>query len=236
MCYSNSSTSTTQQLAARYQKLVPGQPIELQYHFASGFQFPNWHVITNDAVLQQMRWGLLPKWYTGANWAAFAAKTLNARIETCAEKASFKHLIDSQRCLVPSTGFFDWQTKGKHKIPFYIRSKEQEVFSIAGLHDTWLDPRSGAFVQTFTLLTTQANELMSQIHNEKQRMPIVLCAAEEQDWLSGAIGLEHILDRAKIELEAWEIDKKIVQGSNPNSQTVQQPFANHFEEQLGLFD
>jgi putative SOS response-associated peptidase YedK len=236
MCYSNSSTSTTLQLAERYQKLVPGKPIEIQHYFASGFEFPQWPIITKDATIEQMRWGLLPHWFAAANWTAFAAKTLNARIETCSEKASFKHLIQSKRCIVPSNGFFDWQAKGKHKIPFYIRSKEQEIFSIAGLFDTWLDPRTGIQLQTFTLLTTQANELMAHIHNVKQRMPVVLSAAEEQAWLSGALTLAQIIDRNKIQLEAWEIDKKIIKGPQANSALVSQPNTNYFEEQMGLFD
>lgn len=236
MCYSNSSTSTTQQLAERYKKLQPRQPIELQYYFASGFQFPEWHTITNDQTLQQMRWGLLPRWFGGSNPIEFASKTLNARLETAAEKASFKHLLTSNRCLVPSTGFFEWQTIGKKKVPFYIKHNSQPVFSIAGLFDTWLDPKTGIKVQTFTILTTQANTLMAEIHNSKQRMPLILNQNEEATWLNGLVQPETFADRSKLALVAWEIDKKTVLGKNANVQTINQPFSNRFEEQLGLFD
>jgi putative SOS response-associated peptidase YedK len=236
MCYSNSSTSTTQQLAERYSKLVPSQPIELSYYFASGFQFPNWHVVNNDEVLQQMRWGLLPNWYRGANWIDFASKTLNARIESCHEKASFKALIETNRCLVPSSGFFEWHTKAKIKTPHFIKMKNQSVFSIAGLYDTWLDPTSGAIEQTFTILTTAANVLMSQIHNSKQRMPLILMQHEEVDWLNGNLALAQVADRSDLELEAWEINKKIVLGPTANSKEVSQKFYNFSSKQRSLFD
>jgi putative SOS response-associated peptidase YedK len=236
MCYSNSSTSTTLQLAERYQKLLPGKPIELQYYFASGFQFPSWNIITNAPNLEQMRWGLLPKWYSGSNWMDFASKTLNARIETCHEKASFKHLVDSKRCLVPSSGFFEWQTNGKLKKPYFIRSKDHAIFSIAGLFDNWLDPNTGAFEQTFTILTTTANALMAEIHNSKLRMPLILSPHEEVDWLSGhALGPE-LSDRSQLNLEAWEIDKKCILGPEANSEKISQRYCNNLPEQKGLFD
>ena len=236
MCYSNSSTSTTLQLAERYQKLLPGKPIELQYYFASGFQFPSWNIITNAPNLEQMRWGLLPKWYSGSNWMDFASKTLNARVETCHEKASFKHLVGTKRCLVPSSGFFEWQTNGKHKKPYFIRTKDQTIFSIAGLYDTWLDPNTGAFEQTFTILTTTANALMAEIHNSKRRMPLILSPHEEADWLSGhALGPE-FSDRSQLNLEAWEIDKKCILGSEANSEKISQRYCNNLPEQKGLFD
>ncbi|MDP4596175.1 MAG: SOS response-associated peptidase [Crocinitomicaceae bacterium] len=236
MCYSNSSTSTTQQLAERYSKLVPGKPIELNYYFASGFQFPNWHVVTNDAVLQQMRWGLLPNWYRGSNWLDFAAKTLNARLETCTEKASFRHLVQSNRCLIPSTGFFEWQSKGKLKIPYFIKAINQPVFSIAGLYDTWFNTSTGAQEKTFTILTTEAIALMAEIHNTKQRMPLVLAPNEESGWLNGALALQDVSNRANIELEAWEVEKKLILGPSANSLQVSQRYCNNLAVQKGLFD
>ena len=236
MCYSNLSTSTTLQLAERYQKLLPGKPIELQYYFASGFQFPSWNIITNAPNLAQMRWGLLPKWYSGSNWMDFASKTLNARIETCHEKASFKHLVGTKRCLVPSSGFFEWQTNGKLKKPYFIRTKDHAIFSIAGLYDNWLDPNTGAFEQTFTILTTTANALMAEIHNSKQRMPLILSPNEEADWLSGhALGPD-LSDRSQLNLEAWEIDKKRILGPEANSELISQRYCNNLPEQKGLFD
>lgn len=236
MCYSNSSTSTTLQLAERYQKLKPVAAPELQYYFASGFHFPRWNIITNDETLQQMRWGLLPNWYKGGNWMDFAAKTLNARVETCAEKASFKHLISSKRCLVPSNGFFEWHTAGKLKIPYFITDPKQEIFSIAGIYDNWLDQTTGAFENTFTILTTEANPLMAEIHNAKKRMPLVLQHFEEHAWLNGELAIQQVMDRNDIQLEAWEVDKRILLSANANNSHVSQPYLNSEGIQKGLFD
>lgn len=236
MCYSNSSTSTTQQLAERYQKLLPGQPIELQYYFASGFQFPQWPIITNDQLMQQMRWGLLPRWFSGPNPIEFASKTLNARLESAAEKASFKHLLTSSRCLVPSTGFFEWQTNGKNKQPYLIKDPAQSIFSIAGLFDTWLNPSSGQKEQTFTILTTQANALMAEIHNSKLRMPLVLGPNEEKGWLAGLLQPAELSDRSSIQLEAWPVDKQIILGPNANQAAAHHRYYNSFGQQKSLFD
>ena len=236
MCYSNSSTSTTTQLAERYQKLKLIAAPDLQYYFASGFHFPRWNIITNDESLQQMRWGLLPNWFKGANWKEFASKTLNARIETCTEKASFKHLINSKRCLVPSSGFFEWQTAGKLKIPYFIADPKQAIFSIAGIYDSWLDHATGAIENTFTIFTTEANPLMAEIHNTKKRMPLILATNEEDSWLAGKLSLENIMDRSAIQLEAWEVDKRIILSSNANISMVSQRYQNPQGIQKGLFD
>lgn len=236
MCYSNSSTSTTQQLAERYQKLLPGQPIELQYYFASGFQFPQWPIITNDQLMQQMRWGLLPRWFSGPNPIEFASKTLNARLESAAEKASFKHLLTSSRCLVPSTGFFEWQTNGKNKQPYLIKDPAQSIFSIAGLFDTWLNPTSGQKEQTFTILTTQANALMAEIHNSKLRMPLVLGPNEEKGWLAGLLQPAELSDRSSIQLEAWPVDKQIILGPNANQAAAHHRYYSPIGQQKSLFD
>jgi putative SOS response-associated peptidase YedK len=166
----------------------------------------------------------------------FASKTLNARIETCAEKASFRHLIGSKRCLVPSSGFFEWQTAGKLKIPYFITDPKQEIFSIAGIYDSWLDHSTGALENTFTILTTAANPLMAEIHNTKKRMPLILATNEEDAWLAGKLSLENIMDRSAIQLEAWEVDKRIILSSNANISMVSQRYQNPQGIQKGLFD
>ncbi len=236
MCYSNSSTSSTQQLAERYHKLVPAKPVEWRYFFASGFQFPIWNIITNDTVIKEMRWGLLPHWYGGGDWYNFASKTLNARIETCFEKASFKHLVQSNRCLVPSTGFFEWQTREKIKIPYFVNLRDQPIFSIAGLYDQWLNPSTGERSTSFTILTTKANALMEEIHNIKHRMPLILQAHEEKDWLYGTPNWSELSDRSDLQLEAWPVSKKIISGPNANSPSVILKHEYNFGEQKGLFD
>jgi len=111
---------------------------------------------------------------------------LNARIETLNEKPSFKDVIQN-RCLIIADGFYEWQwlTKsGSRKQKYLITLPKEELFAFAGLYSEWTDSE-GAVLNSYTMVTTQANELMSEIHNTKQRMPIILKQEDEQHWLNG---------------------------------------------------
>jgi putative SOS response-associated peptidase YedK len=209
---------------------------EKPIYFASGFTFPAWRIVTQEESLQTMHWGLIPAWFKGADYTEIAAKTLNARIETVNEKASFKHLLHRQECIVPSTGFFEWQTIGKEKIPFFIYPSKGEILSLAGLFDQWQDPVSGKIKKTFTVLTCPANELMAEIHNSKKRMPVLLKPEQEIDWLQGKLDLDILQNPVdSIFIKAHEVNRKLVASKNQNSLEVQLPFKNDFFEQVSLF-
>jgi len=128
-----------------------------------------------------LRWGLIPSWAknTEANVPLF-----NARSETAAEKPAFRNAFRFQRCLIPADGFFEWKTlQKKHsKQPWYIRQPDEGVFCFAGLWETWQDP-SGASIESCTVLTTQANKDIAELH---KRMPVVLPASSYGTWLSNA--------------------------------------------------
>ena len=87
-----------------------------------------------------------------------------------------------RRCLVPVNGFFEWQHHGGRKIPWYITLKGENIFSLAGIWDSWT-MKGGITLNTFSVVTTRANELMEEIHNSKKRMPVILPASLEQIWL-----------------------------------------------------
>ncbi|EKR71867.1 hypothetical protein LEP1GSC041_0608 [Leptospira noguchii str. 2006001870] len=105
------------------------------------------------------------------------------RTETITEKKSFKEAILKHRCLVPSTGFFEYQEIRKKKYPYRIFLKKEEVFSLAGIFDIWTDPQTQKTHYTFAILTTEANPLMRQIHNSKYRMPLILPKEKETKWI-----------------------------------------------------
>ena len=236
MCYSNSSTSKNVDLSKKYGKKIPKSMGEKPIYFASGFTFPAWRIVTREETVQTMHWGLIPSWFKGADFKEIAAKTLNARIETVGEKASFKNLLNRQMCIVPSTGFFEWQTIGKEKIPFFIYPTKEEIFSLAGLYDQWQDPISGKIKKTFTVLTCPANELMAEIHNSKNRMPVILKAEQEQDWLEGKLDLDILQNPVDSNfIKAHEVNRKLLASKNQNSLEVQLPFKNDFFEQGSLF-
>lgn len=117
--------------------------------------------------LASLRWGLIPSW---AKEAAIGSKLINARSETLAEKPSFRGPLKSRRCLVPADGFYEWLKTDAGKQPYRIALADGGVFAFAGLWDRWALPGQDA-VESFTIITTAANELLSPIHD---RMPVML--------------------------------------------------------------
>lgn len=236
MCYSNSSTSSNVQLAERYKKQVPNNLQAGPVFYAQGFAFPNWRIITADAEIQSMKWGLIPSWFKGVDSNDIASMTLNAKIETAHDKASFKHLIDSKRCIIPSTGFFEWKTIGKEKVPYFIYPNDDSVFSMAGIYDTWVHPSSGSIQNTFSMLTCTANPLMAEIHNTKKRMPVILSKDQEENWLQGNLNSEILeLPFPDKFISAHQISKKIINNKQANVPEVLLPFENQVFEQGSLF-
>lgn len=129
----------------------------------------------NSLVL--MRWGLVPAW---AKDSKSEQLLINARAETLAQKPTFRRLLSSQRCIVPASGFYEWQQAGTGKIPNYISLKDESLFGFAGLYDHWTDSQ-GADVYSYTIITTAPNALMAPIHN---RMPAILSQDDEEFWLN----------------------------------------------------
>jgi putative SOS response-associated peptidase YedK len=124
-----------------------------------------------------MKWGLVPHWTRDIHTAK---RPINARAESLSEKPSFKELLVHRRCLVPASGFFEWKTEGKKKIPFYFHLPENPLFAFAGLYDQWRGP-DGNCLHTYTIITTEPNERAAKIHN---RMPSVLLPGHEDRWLA----------------------------------------------------
>ncbi len=123
-----------------------------------------------------LRWGLIPVW---AKEASIGMKMINARAETLNEKPAFKQLLVRKRCIIPANGFYEWKKVGSKKQPMYIGLRDEDFFSFAGLYDTWIDP-SGNKVSTCTIITTQANAFIEDIH---ERMPVILDREQEKLWL-----------------------------------------------------
>jgi putative SOS response-associated peptidase YedK len=124
-----------------------------------------------------MRWGLVPSW---VKEGAPAQLLINARAETLSQKRTFSKLLSSQRCLIPASGFYEWQQAAGGKIPHYISLKDEPLFAFAGLYERGADAQ-GADVFFYTIITTTPNALMAPIHN---RMPVILSRDEEEFWLN----------------------------------------------------
>ena len=127
-----------------------------------------------------MRWGLVPFW---AKDAKFGYSTINARAEEAPTKPAYREAFKKRRCLVPADAFYEWKRfDAKTKQPYAIALKSGEPYALAGLWESWR-PKEGDPLETFTILTTDPNELMQSIHN---RMPVILEPRDYDRWLDGA--------------------------------------------------
>ena len=115
----------------------------------------------------QLKWGLVPSWSTDP---AKGASLINARSETVAEKPSFRHAIKKNRCIIPVSGFYEWSHAGTEKHPHYIQLSNKSPMALAGIWEHWKSP-DGTPLETFSILTTAANKLISNLH---ERMPVIL--------------------------------------------------------------
>jgi putative SOS response-associated peptidase YedK len=125
--------------------------------------------------LSFLHWGLIPSW---ALDPSIGNRMINARAEGLADKPSFRSAFKKGRCLVVADGFYEWQKAGKAKQPFYITLKDERPFAFAGLAEHW--HRGGQVIDSCTIVTTEPNELMADIHD---RMPVILSPDDYDLWL-----------------------------------------------------
>lgn len=129
--------------------------------------------------LSMLRWGLLPSW---AKDEALANRLFNARSETAADKPSFRSAMKTRRCLIPADGFYEWAKTESGKQPYFIHLPNDKPMAIAGLWEHWRTP-SGEALETFTVLTTEANDRIRPLH---ERIPVILPAEIWGLWLNAA--------------------------------------------------
>lgn len=146
------------------------------------------YVIANDhpQQLQKMFWGMVPHW---ANEGKNTGKLINARGESISTKPSFRMSIRQKRCLVLADSFYEWKKEGQQKIPYRIKRKKDKLLTMAGIWDLWTNGEQQ--LRTFSIITTTANEEVSQLHN---RMPVIFNTKEQQQKWLGEISLSETLD------------------------------------------
>jgi len=142
--------------------------------------------VDGERQIDFMRWQLVPRWEP-----EFKTKltTINAKSETIFESRLFRGIVVRQRCIVPLSGFYEWKKEGEAKRPYRIHLQDKSIMNVAGIWDTW---RAGTpeARHSFSILTTSANEFMSQIH---ERMPVILAKDQIDDWLSPEIHEPEVL-------------------------------------------
>jgi putative SOS response-associated peptidase YedK len=190
LCYTIKINLTREQIEKRFRAVMQQPDLFVAGDKISAFSLPRVPVICSDNA-EEIRlyiWGLIPFWVKDPVVAnEIRRKTFNAKAETLADKPSYRNSLNSKRCLVIVNGFYEWQTTEKKKIPYLMSLKEQPIFALAGLYDTWKNPANNEILKTFTIITTRANPKMEEIHNLKKRMPVILSPEEEKKWLSSGL-------------------------------------------------
>jgi putative SOS response-associated peptidase YedK len=195
MCFSVNVNLIKEELENRYgATLIDPDKYRPSYYYHA-FGLPEIPAICapEPKKIPLLRWGLIPSWTRSLEDANIIRyKTFNARAESVDTKPSFSSSFKSKRCIIPVKGFFEWQHIGKEKIPWYIYRFDNEILSLAGLFDEWVENNTGEKLSTFTIITTDANEMMAEIHNSAKRMPVILDKNSEKLWTDPSTPLDDV--------------------------------------------
>lgn len=187
---------------------------EPTYNVAPSQFFP---VVTKNSPnkINLMRWGYIPEWGKEKG-----ISLINIRSESTKEKPYFRNVLSTRRCIIPSTGFFEWKKEGNSKTPYFIYLKGKKLFGFAGVYSNLKDAE-GKEVNTFAILTCPANEFMKGIH---ERMPVILGEKDEELWLdeeSKVDKLEKLLTPYEGEMEGYPISKLVNSPENDGEKIIE---------------
>ena len=171
--------------------------------------------------LEMFHWGLIPSW---AKDPAIGNKMINARAETVAEKPSFRSAFKKRRCLILADGFYEWQKTYDGKQPYHIKMEDDSPFAFAGLWEVW--DKYGEEIRSGTIITTDANDLMNEIHH---RMPVILHPEDYGLWLDPDFDEKEALTALlkpypSDAMEAYPVSRRVNKPAN-NEPSVLEPVA-----------
>jgi putative SOS response-associated peptidase YedK len=175
---------------------------------------------TGERELTVMRWGLVPYWSKDGK-ASFS--TINAKSETVATSPAFREAWKSRRCLVPADWFYEWQKLDeKTKQPYAIAMKGDGMFAFGGLWEKWKDKTTGQVLRTYTILTTDPNELMEPIHN---RMPVIIPPKDYERWMAPTdpshLPVDLLRPYPAVNMKAWKVGKAVGNTRNNDASLVE---------------
>jgi putative SOS response-associated peptidase YedK len=233
-------------MCGRFSLFAPPDDIEERFGATFDFEFePRYNaaprqelaVITGDEpdTIQRMEWGLVPSWADDRSDFEF----INARAETVADKRSFSEAYEQRRCIVPADGFYEWADGDGGKQPHRVALADDGLFAMAGLWERWTPEQTqtglGDFtggtgdagpdadpdpVETFTILTTEPNEVVGDLHH---RMAVVLDSDREETWLTGETGAGDLLEPyPAAEMRSYPVSTAVNDPSNDSPEVVRE--------------
>jgi len=189
---------------------------------------------TGEREIVLMRWGLIPYW---AKDPSIGLRTINAKAETITTAPAFREAFKYRRCLVPADAFYEWQKlDAKTRQPFAIAMKDGKPYALAGLWEKWKDRKVSTEVLTFTVITTDPNEVVQPMHD---RMPVIIPEREYDRWLQPGdpdrppIDLLRPYDADK--MTAWKVDKAVGNVKNDSPDLIERASTTAKESPGSLF-
>jgi putative SOS response-associated peptidase YedK len=168
-----------------------------------------------QSELVMLRWGLVPFW---AKDPAIGNRMINARAETVAEKPSFRNAYRKRRSLILADGFYEWRKEGETKTPYLISLADGSPFAFAGLWEQWNSKETDEAIQSTAIITTAANEFMSQVHH---RMPVVLRPENAARWLDGDMTLLQEVSEDSPAFRAWPVSRTVNNARNEDAALIE---------------
>lgn len=214
MCGRYGETEGAETLARRFHATLRAPASGPRYNIAPSQHAP---VLAREGgvlLLSMYRWGLRPAWAKEK-----APEPINARSEEAAGKPYFRAAFRARRCLVPASGFYEWQKTADGKVPHWIRRADGEALTFAGLWEVWT-PQDSEPVHSFCILTTTPNGVMSPIHD---RMPVILEGDEREAWLdpaATAADLQPLMRPWEGELRAHPVSTRVNSPRNDGPELI----------------
>ena len=214
MCGRFTVKTTWAEIVALYKFTVDRPPHNLP---------PNYNVCPTDPIdvvteqdgkrdFGRMRWGLIPRWWPKPIKELKAA-TFNARAETVETKPFFRDAFKRTRCLIPMSGYYEWQATPGGRQPWYFTARDgSPALTAAGLWDEWKDRQSGERLKSCTMIITEPNAFVAEVHD---RMPALVAEKDYDAWLDGSAGVELLRPAADDLLQRWQVSKRVNSSKAP---------------------
>jgi putative SOS response-associated peptidase YedK len=203
-------------------------PLLQNFNVAPTHVVPILRVVGDEVIVDVMRWGLIPIW---AKDASIGAKMINARSETITEKPSFKGLVPGHRCIIPMTGFYEWNRENpKAKIPYFVTRADGHMMLGAGI---WSDSPIVDEARTFSLITRDSVDDLSAVHD---RSPVEFTAEEAVEWMSATQApLELFAPEHQPRFSTLRVSTRVNAVRNNDSGLIEPDLSTDEPDELRLF-